>query len=152
MELFNCNPAFRAPISTDCFPEIFVSFVADKAALSGLVTASLVLPALLALLVMVLVSLLAFADCAVFWLGTADGVGCDSDFGCDCDCGCDCVPAAEPEALLERVSPVLRTVTLLFSSRITGDEFSIALISEELATEVLSLDLLDSPELFWRIF
>ena len=97
-----------------------------------MVTASLVLPALLALLVLVpvlvLVSLLAFADCAVLWLGTADGVDCDSDFDCDC------VPVADPEALLERVSPVLRTVTLLFSSRITGDEFSIALISEELAT------------------
>ena len=93
-------------------------------------TASLVLPALLALMVLVLVSLLAFADCAVLWLGTADGVGCDSDFDCDCDC----VPAADPEAMLGLVPPALRTVTLLFSSRITGDEFSIALISEELAT------------------
>ena len=95
-------------------------------------TASLVLPALLALLLLVLVSLLAFADCSVLWLVTADGVDFDSDFDCDCDC--DCVPAADPEAMLGLVPPALRTVTLLFSSRITGDEFSIALISVELAT------------------
>jgi len=92
------------------------------------VTVSLVLPALLALLVLVLVSLLA----PLLWPGIADGVDCDSDFDCDFDC--DCVPAAEPEAMFGLVPPALRTVTLLFSSRITGDELFIALISEELAT------------------
>jgi len=93
----------------------------------------LALPALLPTL------LLTFADCAVLWLDDADGVDCDCDF----------VPAVEPEALLERVSPTLRTVTLLFSSKITGDEFSVTLIFAELVTEVR---LLDSSELFWYVF
>lgn len=118
-----------------------IFFAADKVSTTGVVTVLLVLPAPLALLV--LVSLLA----PLLWLGTADGVDCDCD--CGCDFYCDRVPAAEPEALLERVSPALRTVTLLFSSKITGDEFSVTLIFAELVTEIR---LLDSPELFWYVF